>query len=375
MNLIFWLDTVPVCCKGVFEATARKWDGKTIFLCSGELDENRKKISDESSLNFTGELIQLKEQSDPERFLNEFIMAHLQDIHIFNGYRGPYIDKVLARSHGRARAVVWAERPCPPAWKERYPWALFHVYFALKYRNRIAALLPLGERGVKCYTNYGWPQEKLFPFLYLPQMNECVSPKTESPTGIDRKIKFVYLGRFSAGSKGTDILMQAIKLLTGTNYTLDMVGGYGDLLDETMSWIKENENVHFAGTWPIEEACDRLKDYDVCLVPSKYEGWNVTINEALMAGIGCIATDECVSDELVTSSGAGVVVKAGKPAEFAAAMDRVMKKPAYIQEWSTKAFDYREHMTADTCADYLVRVFAYLFAKSGERPLPPWIKC
>lgn len=43
MDLIFWLDTVPVCCKGIFSAVAQKWDGITYFVCAGQLDENRKK--------------------------------------------------------------------------------------------------------------------------------------------------------------------------------------------------------------------------------------------------------------------------------------------------------------------------------------------
>src|SRR5699024_1717724 len=103
---------------------------------------------------------------------------------------------------------------------------------------------------------------------------------------------------------------EAIKHLKHSNYSLEMVGGYGDLKEKTMAWIEQESKVSFGGTWPIEEACDRLSKYDVCIVPSKYEGWNVTLNEALMAGIGCIATEGAVSDEMVTVSGAGMVVRA-----------------------------------------------------------------
>ena len=169
--------------------------------------------------------------------------------------------------------------------------------------------------------------------------------------------------------------MEAVRQLKEKNYILDMVGGYGDYADKTKSWIEKQENVKFGGTWPIREVCERLNEYDVCVIPSKYEGWNVTLNEALMAGIGCIATDECVSDEMITASGAGCVVRAGSSKELAEAMDDVMRNPEKINEWSKKAYDYRKYMTADVCANYFMDVINYQTAphENTERPAAPWL--
>lgn len=372
MDLIFWLDTVPVCCKGIFSAVAREWHGTTFFVCAGQLDENRKKIiKDNMESADKGIYVYLTNES--EDFLNRFIEDHRKDIHVFGGYRGKIIDRVLKR-YPEAKVFVWAERPCPPERKEKYPWIFFHKYFAAKYRNKVTALFPLGEMGVRSYAKYGWPNEKMFPFLYLPVLNESLPPKKKK-NGIDRTVHFVYLGRFTKGSKGTDVLMEAIQYIKGKNYTLDMVGGYGDYAEETKEWIKKQEKVEFLGTWPISEVCERLHEYDVCIVPSKYEGWNVTLNEALMAGIGCIATDECVSDEMITASGAGSVVKAGSAKELAGAMDAVMSNPEKIVEWNEKAYAYRKYMTADVCAQYFVNVIQYCLTKqkSSERPVAPWL--
>lgn len=103
-----------------------------------------------------------------------------------------------------------------------------------------------------------------------------------------------------------------------------MVGGYGDYKEQTLEYIEQNPNLEFGGTWKIDEACDRLSEYDVCIIPSRYEGWNVTVNEALMAGTGCIVTDASVSDEMVSASETGIVVKAGDASSLAEAMDYVM---------------------------------------------------
>lgn len=379
-DIIFWLDTVPVCCKGVFDAVAELWDGNTYYVCSGELDSNRQMIAKDGSENDiamgAAKYVFLSEKGeDREIFLNAFIDEHLNAIHVFNGYRGPVIDRVLAKVNTpehSAKTIVWAERPCPPKLKGTYPFAFFHAAFALKYRKKIDAMLPLGELGVKSYASYGWPKDKLYPFLYLPVMNEGLSKKPVRMAG--GPIRFIYLGRFTKGSKGTDVLMRAVDMLGPGNYTVDLVGGYGDLLDETMEWVERTQNVSFGGTWPIEEACDRLRGYDVCVVPSKYEGWNVTVNEALMAGIGCICTDECVSDEMVVASKAGSVVQAGNSRALATAMKDVVDHPNLVDEWVENAYKFRGHMTAVSAAQYFLDVVRWVGGERGcERPnLPPW---
>lgn len=34
MELIFWLDTPPVCCRGVFDEVSKKWPEQTYYVCS-----------------------------------------------------------------------------------------------------------------------------------------------------------------------------------------------------------------------------------------------------------------------------------------------------------------------------------------------------
>lgn len=372
MDILFWLDTVPVCCKGVFDAIAAQWEGKAYYICNQSLDANRKKITMDSIAGSNAQLISLSEQQDKDKFVQEILKMHKNDIHIFNGYKSsttPYMECLLKMYPG-AKTVVWAERP-HPKWKTVFPGSLYHTYYAMRFRKKVTALLPLGKSGVLQYERYGWPKDKLFPFLYLPVMNETIVP---GDNDADKQVRFVYLGRFSAHYKGTDVLMEAIKYLKHSNYSLEMVGGYGDLKEKTMAWIGKEPNVSFGGTWPISEACDRLSQYDVCIVPSKFEGWNVTVNEALMAGIGCITTVGAASDEMVTASGAGSVVRAKDPKALAKAMDMVMENPSLAIDWKRKAYAYRPHMTAKVCADYFIEIMQYLFSKNGnaERPVAPW---
>lgn len=378
--IIFWLDGPPLCCKGVFDATARLWKGKSYYVCTKEISENRAKIASETGKSDgSAEYVMLSQMENPKESGMKFLNEHIDDIHVFNGYMSNssvYLNELL-KINKQAKAVVWAERPNVSV--KNTPFNIYekirdfrHKVYAGKLKNKVSALLPLGQVGVEKYISLGWSSDKVFPFLYLPVMNENIMPvyRKEKP----EKIKFVYLGRFAAGWKGIDVLISACEKLKNNNYTLTLVGGYGDYKEQTLEYIEQNPNLEFGGTWKIDEACDRLSEYDVCIVPSRYEGWNVTVNEALMAGTGCIVTDASVSDEMVSASETGIVVKAGDASSLAEAMDYVMSNTDLVNKWRKNAFDFRPNMTSEACAEYFIDVLRYLFYGAAEKPLPPWIK-
>ena len=380
MNIVFWLSGPPICCKGIFDKVALNCDGEAYYICSKKIDKNRSKIFNDE-LNSMGNVkyIFLEQEDNPKKYGEDFILEHLDDIHIFNGYLSNYYFlKFLLKHNKSAKTIVWLERIGHRGINkgglknkvinklQEYK----HHYYALKLRNKISALMPIGQRSIETYRKLGWKGTNMFPFFYMPVMNETLPQSHELTDGI---VKFVYLGRFSAGGKGTDNLINACKKLKNTNYTLEMVGGYGDYKEHTINYINSNEHLHFGGTWKINDACDNLNKYDVCIVPSRYEGWNPTINEALMAGIGCITTNESVSDELVSSFDCGIVTESN-PDSIARTMDFVMKNVGLVNTWKKNAFNSRKNMNSDICADYFIDVLNYLFFGKSERPELPWKK-
>ena len=383
-KLVFWFDGPPICCKGVFDAVAKIWDNQVYYIITKEIDSERAQITSSFRSNLKNlEYIYLNEETNSHTAANSFIEEHTDDIHIFSGYvngASKYM-KQLLKTNPKAKVLIWAERvgyrgKNKNSFSKKIRDVLVsfrHRYYAIRLRNKISALLPLGKKGVVAYKKLGWRGIPLFPFLYLPVMNENIK-YINTPLSDNHKVRFVYLGRFSNGWKGTDILIEACKKVKNKNYQLDMIGGYGDYKEQTLAYIEKNSHLFFGGTWPISEACDRLSTYDVCIVPTRYEGWNVTVNEALMAGIGCITTKESVSDELVENSHAGMVVDVDSN-QIANAMDMVMKNPVLINEWKRNAYLYRENMTADANAKYFIEILEYLFSDiEKKRPIAPWEK-
>lgn len=376
-SLVFWFDGPPVCSKGVFNAVAEQWKSKVIFVVTRDVDDNRARIVSEKDNSYNkAEYVFLKERD--ELFVRSFIQEHIDDIHIFNGYvsnSSKYLWGIL-KHNKNAKIIIWLERIGYRGGKSykmkpvviNMLQDIKHRYYAMRLRNRISALMPIGQKSIEAYRKLGWKKTEMLPFFYLPEMNEKMQ---ESKIVDSKKVKFIYLGRFSAGWKGTDLLIEACKKINRADYSLEMVGGYGDYKDEVISYIKTNKNLHFGGTWKIDEACEKLNEYDVCIVPSRYEGWNPTVNEALMAGIGCITTTESVSDELVRACNAGMVVEP-EASQIALAMEYAIEHPMEITQWKKNAYVYRYCMTADACAHYFIDCIEYVFGEVKMKPCLPW---
>lgn len=376
-DIIFWLDGPPICCKGIFDAVAKKWNGNTFYLCTKQIDQNRSLILGEDNASGYAHYVYVSDYENEAEFLASFLKAHLSDYHIFNGYKSgssQYL-KIILKHNSKANILIWAERPHPKfvgnklvCFLLQIPEKMIHRYYASKYAKKVAALMPLGEKGIQSYEALGWPRSKMFPLLYVPEMIIPQQPQTNPSRD---SVRMVYLGRFSSEGKGTDLLLEACKRVKGKNYSLDLVGGYGDYKNETLDYINENSHLSFGGTWRITDACENLSQYDICIVPSRMEGWNVTVNEAIMAGIGCIVTNEAVSDELVSASGAGIVVEPDC-VDIASAMDSVMGNISLISQFHNAAVNYRERISADICADYFIDVILHVFEGVGGEPIPPW---
>lgn len=378
MKIIFWLNGPPVAIKGVFNAVSEIWADETYYVVTKEMSDARKMVQSTDERYGKTKLIYISASSDKLKAARAFIDLHLDDLHVFNGYKNNmnvYLDLVISENPD-AKIFVWAERIGYRGdgflrWISAIPLTANHVFYRIKYNRHIDALLPLGRAGVKAYKKLGWPTGKIFPFLYLPDVPENLPP-VDHP--VNEPVRFVYLGRFSKRWKGTHILKKACEILAnmGCDFHIDFVGGYGDIKNEIISWIESVDYASFAGTWPLQQTCKNLQQYDVCVVPSTFEGWNVTVNQTINAGIGCICTDEAVSNELIEKSESGLVVRAGDPVAIANAMRQVVEKKSLIKDWRQKAFSYKKRISSKVCAGYFISIVESVYGNLHDRPTPPW---
>lgn len=107
----------------------------------------------------------------------------------------------------------------------------------------------------------------------------------------DGKIHFIQVGRFDTEQKGQDVLLKALGILKkmGVNidFTMHFVGKGADeeMLRRMTHDLQLDGNVVFEGlkeqTWIYENLCN----FDLFIQPSRYEGFGLTVAEAIAAKV------------------------------------------------------------------------------------------
>ena len=73
---------------------------------------------------------------------------------------------------------------------------------------------------------------------------------------------------------------------------------------------------------------------DVFVLPSRYDGWGVVINQALGAGLPVICSDQVGAGyDLVEEGLNGLKFRAGDEQDLAKAMQRLADQPEAIEPW------------------------------------------
>ncbi len=107
----------------------------------------------------------------------------------------------------------------------------------------------------------------------------------------------VQVGRLDHIKKGQDILLYAlaelIRLNLGVDIKLDFIGD-GPSKNELQNLAESlhvKEQCRFIGTLPREYIYQHLRDYDLLVQPSRFEGFGLTVAEAMAAKIPVLVAD------------------------------------------------------------------------------------
>ncbi len=317
----------------------------------------------------------LEGKKNPNKFVSDFITEHRNAIHILSGFRGCHsVDLAWKklRQDPTSHLAVIAERPDMRTWKSHLK-KLWYKHFIIKYRHRFKAILPMGRLGMKWFQCMGWPDDVLFPFIYQYDgtTNQNHSKHLKDSTD---ELKLVYVGQFIK-RKGCDLLLKATRALPSKGWSLDLVGGGGELSDYVRKFIETCRlPIQYFGKWNSKEVVSCLQKYDVCIVPSRHDGWGMVVNEAIEAGLGVIVSDRTGASDLVEVSGAGTVVASNRTSELSEAIRNVLKKPVTIQAWRKRAIDFTPRISTKMVGTYLHDVLEYtFFGKCIKRPQAPWL--
>ena len=172
--------------------------------------------------------------------------------------------------------------------------------------------------------------------IALSQMN---SPKSET-------FRLVQVSRLEHEKKGQHLLLAALSLLEKkyrcTNVTLDFIG-QGSSMDYLSGLVHKYElesRVSFLGIKPRSYIYSHLKDYDLLVQPSIYEGFGLTVAEAMAAAIPVLVSDSGGPLEIVNDGNVGYTFRSTDVDSLAEKLYWIINNPDKTKEMAIKGRQY-----------------------------------
>ena len=193
----------------------------------------------------------------------------------------------------------------------------------LKKYDAIFAISEAVKEYIKKYSNLEAKviYNGIYPFL-VKFGNRDISLK--------KTYRIVQVGRLNTTIKGQHLIIQAIKQLSNEGYdiTLDLIGNGPSLLDlkEMVHELNIENQVNFCGEKSRSELYENLCNYDLLVQPSLYEGFGITIIEAMAAHIPVLVSNLPGPMEVIDYGKCGYFFESENVDDLIMKIKEIMKK-------------------------------------------------
>ena len=145
-------------------------------------------------------------------------------------------------------------------------------------------------------------------------------------------LRVLYVG--SVGQrKGISYLLRAMELL-GTQAELSLVGRCAHPSDELVAQLNRHRWTH---SLPHDKVLEAMRNQDVLVLPTLFEGRALVVLEALSQGLPVITTLNSGTEDVVRDGESGFIVPIRSAEAIAAALTRLADNPGLLAEMSTAA--------------------------------------
>jgi glycosyltransferase involved in cell wall biosynthesis len=322
------------------------------------------------------------------RFLIPRLRENRDVVHLFGSpFEKPKLIIVLLLAIALRRRVYLISEPYSPIsvgylsdkrqylnWLKAKLRPLLYGLYGLMLRSRIDGVFAISCHAIAQYQSIGIAQEKLFPFGYFVP---CQKPNCSlgSPVANSGKsgFKIVFVGNLIA-RKGLDILIGAVRYLNNSGLSLKLdVYGPGD----PNQYLFDQSAVRYCGKIAFGNSQAVISDYDVLVLPSRYDGWGVVVNEALMAGVPVICSDQVGSATLVEKWQCGITFASESESDLVAKLKELVCSQELLNNMRLAAGRVGESLEPKVAGRYMYDIISqYSVATATRKKIEcPWYEC
>lgn len=250
---------------------------------------------------------------------------------------------------------------------------LYGIYGGL-LRRRIRGVFAISCRAIEQYKSIGIAKEKIFQFGYfVPRQEQACSVNAPSINSGKAELKTVFIGNLIA-RKGLDILIGAVRELhsKGLSLSLDVYGP-----GEPNQYGFDQSKVRYCGVIPFGNSQAVISKYDVLVLPSRYDGWGVVINEALMAGVPVICSDHVGASAVIEKWKCGAIFASEDESKLSIKLKELLLAPALLNNMRLAASKAGASLDPKVAGQYMFDIINQDSVGVGrlKKPECPWYDC
>jgi glycosyltransferase involved in cell wall biosynthesis len=279
-------------------------------------------------------------------------------VHVIPGYSRPlYLRLVAQLSHAAVPWAHWSESS-RPSWRSTLTWPLKR-YFARQINQHGLGAFAQGEFAARDFIRWGIRRDKIAHLYYAVRgCPATIIPDQQTVDFVGGRTAFVFVGSL-CHRKACDVLITAFERLSSTFLdTALVIVGDGPRRDECRARVRAlglDNRVLFRGVLPITAIGSVLRCCHAMVLPSRFDGWGVVLNEGASAGLALIASDRVgAAYHLIEPGLNGFVVRPGCAESLAAGLRAYASDSSLATAHGKQSLTRFQHFTPEANAIRLV---------------------
>jgi glycosyltransferase involved in cell wall biosynthesis len=242
----------------------------------------------------------------------------------------------------KRRYISWVKAKLRPA--------LYRIY-GLLLRHGVDGVFAISCRAIEQYQRIGINRKKIFPFGYFVPCQSPVGTLNLPPGGSGKAgLKIVFVGNLIV-RKGLDLLINAVSKLNNNGRSLSLdVYGPGD----PDRYGFDHSSVRYCGLIAFGNSQAVISEYDVLVLPSRYDGWGVVVNEALMAGVPVICSDQVGASAVVEKWQCGSIFASEDLPDLVSKLESLLNHPELLNNMRLAANKAGASLEPKVAGQYMI---------------------
>lgn len=328
----------------------------------GELTEDRVKLGWQSLLQGYNYEFENKKKFFEKIFLEN---SYTHIISSFPGSLKNYLKVITAKRN--VNILFQSEHPS----KKTLKWTLGANIFKNTVNNRKIFLLGTGLKIRDYWKKIGVNEELFFPWCYYVEKNT-----RNDINNSDIISDIIFVGQL-IHRKGVDVLLNAFKELSFNIKNNIKIIGTGEDKDKMIDLTKNlglTERVSFIGSVSSNKVQEVISHSSILVLPSRYDGWGVVVNEAILNNVPVVVSDQCGAKELVEQLDVGLVFKNEDSKDLSEKLLKILTNQELWLKYKDNCKNNSHKISPESASNYLIEIIKYRTGEINTKPIAPWFK-